>query len=425
MVIPKRAARIFIALPLLAACDGSADRSGAIVTRDSAGIRIVESSAPLLPDSSWQISSAPVLRIGTAEGDSTYALHRVYGAVRLSDGRIVIAHQPVPMLRWFDSAGVFLLGTGRGGGGPGEFSGSEGAYISALWGFPGDSIGTWHHESRRLQVYDDSGRYARAVTFELPRDMPSRSYPALLGPLRTGMVLFLVPPEKRDAVGIRRDSNLYIRYRADGTQAGLMARRPGFTRYTSEISSPRGGTFRAERAPLFAPAGVGQSSGDLMYYTRGDLAQIEVFDTLGSVRLIARRAVAAQPVTEELVAAYKQEAADRAVASGQTSPAWWRSQQEREFDQALRADSVSHYRRLEIDRDGNIWAREPELPGMTTVKWYVFDADGRWVTTVNTPRRFQVYEIGRDYMLGSIEDELGVEYVVLFKLDKKTGASDS
>src|SRR5687768_3124828 len=95
-----KATTLMFALPLLVACDSSANRSSAIVTHDSAGIHIVESSAPLLPDSSWQLSSAPVLQIGTAEGDTMYALHRIYGAVRLSDGRIVIAHQPAPMVRW-------------------------------------------------------------------------------------------------------------------------------------------------------------------------------------------------------------------------------------------------------------------------------------------------------------------------------------
>ena len=42
--------------------------------------------------------------------------------------------------------------------------------------------------------------------------------------------------------------------------------------------------------------------------------------------------------------------------------------------------------------------------------WTVFDPQGRIEGLVETPR-LEVFEIGEDYVLGLVEDEMGVEYV--------------
>ena len=62
--------------------------------RDSAGIRIVENERP--PDGSrlgWRIDPVQTLSIGALEGEEPYLLHQVFTALRLSDGRIVVANR--------------------------------------------------------------------------------------------------------------------------------------------------------------------------------------------------------------------------------------------------------------------------------------------------------------------------------------------
>src|SRR5262245_35978726 len=83
----------------------------------------------------WTVSDKPVIEIGANEQDANQALARVASAIRLSNGQIVVASGTPPMLRWFDQQGRFVRGTGRAGGGPGEFSG-EGGFIVAPWRLP-------------------------------------------------------------------------------------------------------------------------------------------------------------------------------------------------------------------------------------------------------------------------------------------------
>ena len=54
------------------------------------------------------------------------------GAIRLSDGRIVIANRMTHEIRYFDSTGTWIRSSGRKGQGPGEFS--DPFYIQPLRG---------------------------------------------------------------------------------------------------------------------------------------------------------------------------------------------------------------------------------------------------------------------------------------------------
>src|SRR5690606_37218699 len=111
-------------LAAIAAC-GAADRTGdrpATTVRDSAGIVIVENAAIPGPDElDWRIADSPSVVIGRAEGEADDVLHSVSGAVRLRDGRIVIADGGSSELRFYDPQGRYRSTAGRRGGGPGEF----------------------------------------------------------------------------------------------------------------------------------------------------------------------------------------------------------------------------------------------------------------------------------------------------------------
>lgn len=48
----------------------------------------------------------------------------------------------------------------------------------------------------------------------------------------------------------------------------------------------------------------------------------------------------------------------------------------------------------------------------------VFRPDGRYLGTVKVPHGLENIEIGRDYLLGVIRDNLGVEFVQMFDLDR-------
>ena len=75
-------------------------------------------------------------------------------------------------------------------------------------------------------------------------------------------------------------------------------------------------------------------------------------------------------------------------------------------------------RTLLIDTEGNIWSERYRLPWEEDPVWDVIDASGRWLGTVNTPRNFNLFDIGPNYVLGRHRDDLGVERMRMYELHK-------
>lgn len=48
----------------------------------------------------------------------------------------------------------------------------------------------------------------------------------------------------------------------------------------------------------------------------------------------------------------------------------------------------------------------------------MFDPQGRWLGQVKTPARFLVFDIGADYIAGKAIDDLDVEHVRVYALNK-------
>ena len=67
------------------------------------------------------MADEPELHIGVEEGAPEYMLTHVGGALRLADGRIIIADRDNLELRFYDSKGRHLKSAGGRGQGPGEF----------------------------------------------------------------------------------------------------------------------------------------------------------------------------------------------------------------------------------------------------------------------------------------------------------------
>lgn len=143
----------------LAAC-GAGDRPGsAPVVRDSAGITIVENSAPTWhPGEEWTVVAEPEVEIGVLDGEAPYQLYRVAGAVRLSDGRIVIANGGSNELRYFAPDGRHVRSVGREGDGPGEFR-----FIGRILRLPGDSVLVSNLMPPRHSLFDEQGTFVRTV----------------------------------------------------------------------------------------------------------------------------------------------------------------------------------------------------------------------------------------------------------------------
>jgi hypothetical protein len=148
---------------VVAACapDSAAD-SGSFVARDSAGIVIVENSAPPT-EARWSVPSEPELSLGVVEGEASLQFDEVRGVVRFDDGRIVVADGGSRQVRFFDPAGGFLRLAGGPGSGPGEFESITTVFRSA-----GDTLHVYDQVLRRVTVFDPGGQLARTTPVESP-----------------------------------------------------------------------------------------------------------------------------------------------------------------------------------------------------------------------------------------------------------------
>jgi hypothetical protein len=412
VVVAGIALTFVVSASIASSCSDTGIQREALEIRDSAGIRIVVTRHPASAER-WTVDPEPTVEIGGDENDTTQILFGVSGGVVLGNGRIAIAQVSAPMVRWFDAAGVYQFGSGRAGGGPGEFGPGEDAWIAMLWPLPGDSVATWEHTLRRMQVFGPDGKYARAVVLDLPPNMPVRSYPQMVGLLSSGFVAYLSERSEPGALGeVARDSFTYIRYRSDGSYAGEIARVPGLTSFTRILQSPRG-EVRVRVPPPFARSPVAWPSRDHLIYGSNDRYELVAFDSTGAIRTLIRRPIPSRALTSEMIEAYKIESMARAPAD----PARRRQWQD-DINSAPYPDSLPAYRRIRVDRAGMLWVQDYELPGSDTVTWSIFDVEGHWISELVVPRDWQVLDIGADYLLVLVEDELDIERVRKYSLDR-------
>ena len=99
---------------------------------------------------------------------------RVRQGFRRGDGSILIANGATAELRFYDGDGRFIGAAGREGGGPGEFTNG---FSMNLVRWPGDSVGVWDLQARRLTIFDPAGAMAREAKLVLGE----RVFPRPLG----------------------------------------------------------------------------------------------------------------------------------------------------------------------------------------------------------------------------------------------------
>ena len=73
---------------------------------------------------------------------------------------------------------------------------------------------------------------------------------------------------------------------------------------------------------------------------------------------------------------------------------------------------------LFADALGYLYVEDYRLPGEEVPTFNVFDPQGRLTGRLQLPAGLQVLEVGEDYLLGLYRDELDVEYLRLYALER-------
>ena len=371
-----------------------------VVVEDSAGVSIVLNSAPA-PDSRlpWEFGTQPSLSIGAFDSGEADQLFQVTDATRLADGRIVIANSGSNELRVFNADGSHAVTGGGRGEGPGEFVSYSPSAV-AIW--PGDSIAAVNPWGTRLSLFDAEGNHGRDVSLDA----------TMLN------VLDLLPDGKvftsGSGGGLHRDmagSSGLVRSNAewgildaDGTLLASLGEFPGSEFYAIFAAD---GSLEGGRPHPFGRGTVGAVWGDLVAIGVQDSYEIKAFATDGSmVRVVRRDGDLESPAQADLDDYYARRYADRP---------------DDERTNALNAvrdmplvEAWPAFSEILSDRAGYLWVRE-----YRTAAWTVFDPEGRAQGLVETPPDLRIFEIGEDYILGWVYDELGVEYVQLWSLSRE------
>ncbi len=398
--------------------DSPADERPNFNVQDSAGIEIVESVTPEWDGDGWRLSADPSLVIGRMSGDERYLFGEVAGAVVLRDGRVAVVDRQAALIRVYSPKGAHIEDWGGSGEGPGEFSGRP----QKILPYRGDSILVEQFANDGANIYDDRGRFGRAVApemwvlFNLHR---ASLFDPSLSPVGTCCTLWGALP---NGAFLGSYSEM-LPYPGTGTtratvmaaitpESGSPPESAGDFLGGQYLYEPEGGVSGLQFQFRFSMA-VGP---DGYFVTEGDAYSIDAYDASGRPRRIIRLDREPRPVTDEVKAAHE------ARLREETSPEneeWLRRRLSVPYPTHLPA-----FEWLHADAEGNVWARhrrygaDDATASAGAYEYIVFGADGRHLGTIELPAGLEVYQIGPDFVLGKVRDELGVDYVQLYGIEK-------
>ena len=93
-------------------------------------------------------------------------------------------------------------------------------------------------------------------------------------------------------------------------------------------------------------------------------------------------------------------------------------------DETLFPDSFPVHFQLETDPLGNVWVQDyRSMLSVTPVDrvWSVFDSEGAFLGEVVVPAGLTVHDIGETHLTGKWTDDLGIEYVHVYEIQKPVG----
>ena len=370
------------------------------VVRDSAGIRITENPHP--PEGSrlaWRIGPEPTVSIGEREGEDPYLLAGATDATTLTDGRIVVLDRASDELRVFDATGTHLATWGGRGEGPGEF-----VDLHHVDRWPGDSVVAGDYRNESITVFDSDGNSGRVVHLEsdpFPWDLRAFFALGLYMVTRDGSVLVSRQRHGSDEVDISILDG-------DGILRGSLGRHPGWPSLVERNM--------VLYQPIFSRALAVEPWAELVVIAPTDRSEIKAFTQAGALARIVR--LAREPRTPER--AHVDAFIEARVARAPGEDVNHRARLRRDYNALPVPERFPVFTSVIADALDHLWLEEYEIPGeeREDVLWTVVDPGGRVLGLVETPEQLEIYEIGEDFILGRVRDELDVEYIQVWPLER-------
>lgn len=405
-----------------AACDTAPAPIHTIHT-DSAGIPIATAVTPLwAPGEGWTVEPEPVVEIGTVEGAPEYQFSEVVAAVRLSTGNIVVADRGASELRGYDAAGNFLWHAGRFGEGPGEFES-----LDFLGATVGDSLVTYDASLMRAQLFDPAGELARTFRVAITGDNAGAETAVAdkaVAIVDGRLVVRFIEYDDEMPTGIVRwpSERLAALDLGDGTVRSLMVL-PGHEAHV-RIDGDR---WSHSSYVFFKGPEYGAAAGRLAVIDTEAWSVRLVSPRDGATSALFRRDVAPREATAALVDLHLDGLVQIAFPNPDAAAPADIEGFRRMWRDRPRAPTLPVLRSIHVDATGHLWLQPYYVAGADPPPFEIHAPDGAWLGGVAVPpglqRAYVQYqapymEIGDDYVLGVWTDDLDVQYVRMYRINK-------
>jgi hypothetical protein len=329
--------------------------------------------------------------------DGSVAVLGAMGATLLRDGSIAVADNAATSVKWFAGDGRLVRTFGREGDGPGEFR------LASLIGTCGtDSLFVYDGANQRLTTLTLDGKLVATRLFSTDSSESGSPSQIACGRARVFGVLGwprgAIPAGDvayRTSVGVRIHPIDQRGVLDVGTAASSERQRFG------NSAGPR---------PLGKRTAIALGA-DRMYVGTGDSAIIRVVALDGRELPAIRLPFFRIPIRRSHIAAYIEGLIAR---NSRVAPAQIR----REYERLEYPEYFPVHGALIVDLDDNLWVEEYRWPGDEVSRWSVFSPSGVAVATVTMPPRFRISEAGRNYVLGTWEDQDDVQHVRMYRISR-------
>jgi len=394
-----------VLLLFMSAC-GAEDRERATpwVERDSTGVLVVENrDLPSLRDAGYALSPEPLLSIGSVSGDPEYQFFRVAGGVLLDDGRIVVSNSSSQEIRVYGADGTHLHSFGTAGAGPGEFENPR-----LLGGLGADSLVVQDVAHRRVSILHVDDGFARSF----PTPEGAGGFPIGQGIFADGTQaygggLYFSSDAGGFPEGVFQSDALYASVDLEGNSVTEFGSWPSSEMYG--VVSDNG--FMARSLPFGKGTSIAVGR-DRLWIGKPDAYEVHGYQPDGTLTHVLRLDRPPADVTDADVARFTADEIEDADSPNER----------REFEALMLEmpipDRMPAFGSMKVDALGHLWVQEYAGPRVRDPEWTIFDPDGHIVGVLRTPDRTQILEIGPDYILGRLSDELDIEYLQVWGLTR-------
>lgn len=378
----------------------------------------------------WQLHEAPEWAIGGEDTRVEYQLSGVRGAVIMED-RIAVADAGSREVRFYGLDGELVTRSGGRGVGPGEY-----ASIGRVDRYRGDTVAVWDQQARRMTLVASNGRIVGTATpdFEGARSI----FLTWVGTLPDGRMVFrddLPTSSLREAAaGVRRDSVDLLVLDRSGAPTGIRHRVRGpelqLWRDSGDGVWAWGTTpilFGRSTFSIVSGGGLVVAFNDSLEFKRLEDPERE---DLHTVLPWIPPPVSVADVEDERRRMLDEErsrterAPSLALINGEPLNRLTLSARERTVASLVHRDTEPAFSEIRGDALGRTWIQRVRANENETRRWVVLSCHFEPVARLDIPALFTLLAVGVDAVLLLSQDDLGLESVELFRIDRPTDGGE-